>query len=250
MWTVFKVFIEFVTILFLFYVLGFLAQGMWILAPWPGIELVAPELEGKVLTTGPPGESREHKLLSNHLLLSFHLAQQCFQKSRELTITAPIWAEQPIVLLWSRCIGVLSRNQLGSTLLSDSKEGPCPWMFVVGLCHGEVSFRSVKRKFGIFWKAGSLEIYSSTSKTISRLSTATKIASFIFHWLVPSSSMHIIQRELYIHPEKHNLVFSLNKEIKAEKEYITCLRSHSLYWIGQNVCSSFSITYYWKGLPW
>ena len=99
---------------------------MWILAPRPGIELVAPELEGKVLTTGPPGESREHKLLSNHLLLSFHLAQQCSQKSRELTITAPIWAEQPNVLLWSRCIGVLSRNQLGSTLLSDSKEGPLP----------------------------------------------------------------------------------------------------------------------------
>ena len=28
-----------------------------ILAPWPGIELVPPALEGKVLTTGLPGKS-------------------------------------------------------------------------------------------------------------------------------------------------------------------------------------------------
>ena len=38
MWTVFKVFIKFVTILLLFYVLGFWSRGMWNLAPQPGIE--------------------------------------------------------------------------------------------------------------------------------------------------------------------------------------------------------------------
>ena len=33
MWTIFKVFIEFVTILLLFYVVVFWLPGMWILAP-------------------------------------------------------------------------------------------------------------------------------------------------------------------------------------------------------------------------
>ena len=57
MWTIFKVFIEFVIILLLFY--GHKACG--ILAPRPGIEPVAPALEGEVLTTGPPR-------LKHHLL--------------------------------------------------------------------------------------------------------------------------------------------------------------------------------------
>ena len=50
MWTIFKVFIEFVTILFLFYV--FWPRGMWDL-----IEPASLALEGEVLTTGPPGKS-------------------------------------------------------------------------------------------------------------------------------------------------------------------------------------------------
>ena len=54
--TIFKVFIEFVTILFLFYV-GHEACG--IIAPQPGIEPAPPALEGKVLTTGPPGKSQK-----------------------------------------------------------------------------------------------------------------------------------------------------------------------------------------------
>ena len=33
MWTIFKVFIEFITILLLFYVVVFWLPGMWILAP-------------------------------------------------------------------------------------------------------------------------------------------------------------------------------------------------------------------------
>ena len=57
MWTIFKVFIEFVTVLLLFYVLVFWPQGMWLLGPRPGIEPAPPALEGEVLTTGPPEKS-------------------------------------------------------------------------------------------------------------------------------------------------------------------------------------------------
>ena len=35
-----------------------------ILSPWPGIELAPPALEGKVLTTGPPGKSQGFRVLN------------------------------------------------------------------------------------------------------------------------------------------------------------------------------------------
>ena len=58
MWTIFNVFIEFVTILLLFYVFGFFGgEACGILAPLLGIEPTLPALEGEVLTTGPPGKS-------------------------------------------------------------------------------------------------------------------------------------------------------------------------------------------------
>ena len=47
--------IEFVTILFLFYVLVFFGCG--ILATWSGIKPVPTALEDEVLTTGLPGKS-------------------------------------------------------------------------------------------------------------------------------------------------------------------------------------------------
>ena len=53
MWTIFKVCIEFVTILLLFYVLDFGPQARRILAPWP----TPPVLKGQVLITGSPGKS-------------------------------------------------------------------------------------------------------------------------------------------------------------------------------------------------
>ena len=58
MWTLFKVFIDSVTILLLFYVLGFFfgLRACGILAPWPGIKSEPPAPEGEV-PTGPPGES-------------------------------------------------------------------------------------------------------------------------------------------------------------------------------------------------
>ena len=55
MWTILKVFIEFVTILLLFYVL---AERHATLA-WPGFEPILPALEVKVLTTGPPEKSQK-----------------------------------------------------------------------------------------------------------------------------------------------------------------------------------------------
>ena len=51
-WTIFKIFIEFVTTYFLFYVLVFWPRG--ILAPLPGVEPASPTLGGKFLTTEPP----------------------------------------------------------------------------------------------------------------------------------------------------------------------------------------------------
>ena len=58
MWTILKLFIEFVTILFyLFGTFGHEAYGIF--APCQGIEPTSPTLEGKVLTTGLPGKSQE-----------------------------------------------------------------------------------------------------------------------------------------------------------------------------------------------
>ena len=56
MWTISKVFTEFVTILLL-YVLVFGHETCGILATRPGIEPAPPALEGEVLTTGLPGKS-------------------------------------------------------------------------------------------------------------------------------------------------------------------------------------------------
>ena len=55
--TIFKVFIEFVTILllFMFWIFGHQACGF--LVPRTGIEPSTPELEGEVLTSGAPRES-------------------------------------------------------------------------------------------------------------------------------------------------------------------------------------------------
>ena len=58
MWTIFKVFIEFVPILFLFYALFFFGhEACGILASQPCIEPTPPALEGEVLTIGLLGKS-------------------------------------------------------------------------------------------------------------------------------------------------------------------------------------------------
>ena len=57
MWTIFKVFIEFVITLLLFYILVFWPQEYRIFGPQPGIKYEHPALIGKVLTTVSPGKS-------------------------------------------------------------------------------------------------------------------------------------------------------------------------------------------------
>ena len=64
MWTIFKVFIEFVILLLLFYILDFWLQGIRILAPRPRIKPALPTLEGEVLTSGPPAKSQSVKVKS------------------------------------------------------------------------------------------------------------------------------------------------------------------------------------------
>ena len=63
MWTIFKVFTEFVTVFLLFSVLVFLATRRGILAPQPGIEPTTPALEGEVLTTELLGKYLVHSIL-------------------------------------------------------------------------------------------------------------------------------------------------------------------------------------------
>ena len=58
MWTIYKVFIEFVTILLLFFMFWFFGnEACGILVRQSGIEPAPPALEGKVLTSGLPGKS-------------------------------------------------------------------------------------------------------------------------------------------------------------------------------------------------
>ena len=58
MWTIFKVFIGFVTILFLCNVLGFFGPEVCgILAPQPGIKHTCSALKSKALTAGPQGKT-------------------------------------------------------------------------------------------------------------------------------------------------------------------------------------------------
>ena len=60
MWTIFKVSIELVTIVPLFYVFWFLGcEACGISAPQPGIKPAPRALEGEVPTTGLPGKSPE-----------------------------------------------------------------------------------------------------------------------------------------------------------------------------------------------
>ena len=69
MWAIFKVFIEFVTILPLFFMFGFFGrEARGILAPRPGIEPTLAALEGEVLATGPPGKCLG-LIFKKHLLI-------------------------------------------------------------------------------------------------------------------------------------------------------------------------------------
>ena len=69
MWTIFKVFIEFVMILLLFYVLAFwrVCMAFGILGPRPRTKPIPPALEVKVLTTEHPGSPTDPFVLHLHL---------------------------------------------------------------------------------------------------------------------------------------------------------------------------------------
>ena len=56
MCTIFKVFLKFVKVLFLFYVLVFGHEAYEIPVPRLGIKSTPSALEGEVSTTGPPGK--------------------------------------------------------------------------------------------------------------------------------------------------------------------------------------------------
>ena len=57
MWTIFKVFVNLLQYCFCFMFRFFVLEAYGILVPQRGIETILPALEGKVLTTGPPGKS-------------------------------------------------------------------------------------------------------------------------------------------------------------------------------------------------
>ena len=59
MWTIFKGFVEFTTILLLLFMFCFFwgHKACGILTPQPGVDLQSPTLEGDVSTSGPLGKS-------------------------------------------------------------------------------------------------------------------------------------------------------------------------------------------------
>ena len=71
MWTIFKVFIEFITLLLLFYAFFFFLghETCRILASRPGIEPAPSVLEGQVITTGLPEESLSVIFVEEFLLI-------------------------------------------------------------------------------------------------------------------------------------------------------------------------------------
>ena len=68
MWTIFKVFIGFITYCFRFMFWCFGHKACGILASWSGIEPTSPALEGEVLTTGPPGQSWDDGIWLGHFV--------------------------------------------------------------------------------------------------------------------------------------------------------------------------------------
>ena len=69
MWTIFKVFIKFVTLLLLFYALLFGHEACGSLPSQPGLEPAPPALEGEVLTTELSGKS--HTFSSIETVLNY-----------------------------------------------------------------------------------------------------------------------------------------------------------------------------------
>ena len=89
MWTIFKFFMEFVTILFLFYVLFFWPGGMWDFSSPTWDEPTSPALEDEVLTAGQPGTSQGYFKQYGSIVKSFELSMtyiQSFSGAGVLTV--------------------------------------------------------------------------------------------------------------------------------------------------------------------
>ena len=102
MWTIFKVFLKFVTIWILLYVVlrfwFFSYKTCGTLAAWPGIKYTLPVLEVKVLT-GPPGKSQE--------IISFRWGFPCGSDGKESACNVRDWGS---ILGLGRSLGVGSGN--------------------------------------------------------------------------------------------------------------------------------------------
>ena len=101
MWMIFKGFTQFVTILLLFVMFWlFGCETCGILAPQPGIESAPPALEGKVLTTGPPGKSLTMAIFNNHLIKFLKIKQlACKQVPAGTPLSLEMFNEAPRVSL-------------------------------------------------------------------------------------------------------------------------------------------------------
>ena len=94
MWNIFKIFIEFVAIFFLFWFFGL--NGCRILDPWPRIEPASSALEGKALTTGPPGKTFSQTL---DLQAHRHTGSSLYRSPKNLC--TEIIAPQPNSNIWT-----------------------------------------------------------------------------------------------------------------------------------------------------
>ena len=119
----FKVFIEFITILFLFYVLGFFfffffgCKACGILVPQPGITLVCPALEGEIFDTGPPGRAPQTPYLSG--------------SHRFVTVLSPSLAIEPKTCLYNSSLTWFS-SRLGPDLVISASSASLPTPFQSG----------------------------------------------------------------------------------------------------------------------
>lgn len=100
MWTIFKVFVQSVTVLLLCYVLFSWSQGCGILASQPGIELASPSLEGEVLTIGNPNILYCYEFSFTHILGSTQWPQLC-PGNRERCVSFRKWMKWMFVLVYS-----------------------------------------------------------------------------------------------------------------------------------------------------
>ena len=130
MWTSFKGFIEFVTILLMFYVFGFFGhEACRILTPWPGLQPASPALEGEVLPTDLQGGPLLGKL--RLVFRMWHISTMLLLQ--HMTPNFCIWLLDYSWAMWSHCVETCSllwegAARLGLQTLEQSWVTPSlPW---------------------------------------------------------------------------------------------------------------------------